>query len=170
MLELLGGPAPFARTTFAPGHFTASAFVLSPEKDAVVLVWHKKLQIWVQPGGHVEPTDTSLLAAARREAREEIGVELANPNRAPLLDLDVHAIPARKDEPSHEHFDVRFLFLARSRALSTNDEVGGAKWVSLGGIGSFASDESVCRAVRKICGEYRALARPDDDEGRRRPL
>src|SRR5262245_2433773 len=75
MLELLTAPGdPFARGHLQPGHFTASAFVLSADARALLLIYHPKLEIWVQPGGHVEPGDTDLLAAARRELHEEVGL------------------------------------------------------------------------------------------------
>jgi hypothetical protein len=104
MLELLTLPAPTSRQQFVPGHLTASAFVLSPERDAVLLILHKKLQLWLQPGGHIEADDVSLLAAARREVAEEVGLELPASVTGAVFDLDIHLIPARKDEPAHEHF------------------------------------------------------------------
>src|SRR5258705_4171245 len=73
MLQLLELSAPMSRDHFVPGHLTASAFVLSPERAAVLLIFHKKLGIWVQPGGHIEAEDESLEAAARRELGEEVG-------------------------------------------------------------------------------------------------
>ena len=137
---------PGARDHWRPGHLTASAFVLSPSGAEVLLVHHAKLQRWLQPGGHVEPGDLSLVAAARREVREETGaVEL---DGAALLDVDVHRIPARRDEPAHDHHDLRFLFRARSREVEAGDGVTAARWVPLDEVDE--PDESLQRALRKL--------------------
>jgi 8-oxo-dGTP pyrophosphatase MutT (NUDIX family) len=156
MLDLIDGASPFARSSVEPGHFTASLFVLSPERDALALIFHKKLGIWVQPGGHVEAEDVTLADAARREAREEIGVSrfvedsAGNAAEPAIFDVDVHPIPARPTEPAHHHFDVRFLLTACSRDLVVSDEVADARWMPLTEVHTVASDESVQRCVRKI--------------------
>jgi 8-oxo-dGTP pyrophosphatase MutT (NUDIX family) len=144
-----GGDA-CARDHFGPGHFTASAFIVSPERDALLLIFHAKLARWLQPGGHVEPGDRDLLAAARREAEEEVGLaelELLAP--APF-DLDVHDIPALRGEPPHAHFDVRFLFRAQQRAVRPADDAQAARWVKLSELSLELSDRSVMRAVEKL--------------------
>jgi 8-oxo-dGTP pyrophosphatase MutT (NUDIX family) len=150
MLQLLDTPAPISRNQFLPGHLTASGFVLSPEGDAVLLIFHKKLGIWVQPGGHVEASDASLAAAARREVAEEVGLTLPFEAQASVFDIDIHAIPARKDEPPHEHFDVRFCFQSPTRSIAINDEVVDARWAPLAQIDQLTTDESVLRAIRKL--------------------
>lgn len=152
MLALLEADGAFDRGHFVPGHFTASAFVLPPERDALLLIFHKKLSLWLQPGGHVEPGDASILAAARREVAEEVGLHDLSliGGEGALFDIDIHPIPARIDEPAHEHFDVRFLFQASSREFSESDEVAGARWVPRSEIAASTSDESVRRAARKI--------------------
>lgn len=155
MLALLDGSAPTSRGQFNPGHLTASGFVVSPEGDAVLLIFHKKLGIWVQPGGHIEAADSTLEAAARREVAEEVGLTLQADSAATIFDLDIHTIPARKDEPAHEHFDVRFCFQAPTRDFVSSDEVAGARWAELAKIDQLTSDESVLRAVRKLARSSR---------------
>jgi 8-oxo-dGTP pyrophosphatase MutT (NUDIX family) len=150
MLELLASPGAFQSTHFLPGHFTASAFVLSPERDALLLILHKKLGLWLQPGGHVEPSDVTLAAAARREVAEEVGADLEPALRDSLFDIDIHTIPAFRDKPAHEHFDVRYCFQARSRLFTASDEVVRAQWVSLAQLADVTSDPSVLRAALKL--------------------
>lgn len=152
MLELLASPAPTNRQQFVPGHLTASAFVLSPERDAVLLILHKKLQLWLQPGGHIDADDVSLLAAARREVAEEVGLQLPDSVEGAVFDLDIHLIPARKDEPAHEHFDVRFCFHSPTLVFAINDEVVDARWAPLTKIDQLTTDESVLRVARKLLG------------------
>ena len=72
LLETSGDP--FSREHFQPGHVTASAFVVSPDAQDLLLIFHGKLHRWLQPGGHVEPDDEDVLAAARREVLEEVGL------------------------------------------------------------------------------------------------
>ena len=86
------------------------------------MILHSKLDLWLQPGGHIDETDSSLVDAARREAQEETGLRGLRtvPNGGGLFDVDIHPIPAnsKKAEPSHEHFDLRFLFVSESSELS----------------------------------------------------
>src|SRR5262249_41384083 len=123
--------APFEREQYAPGHVTASAFVTNPQRDALLLILHGKLNLWLQPGGHVEPGDADVLAAARREVREELGLEALTPLGEGLLDVDVHTIPARGSQPAHEHFDVRFLFATAADSFRAASDARDARWFPL---------------------------------------
>ena len=151
MLELLEAPGePFSRRHVQPGHFTASAFVLCPERRRVLLVHHQKLARWLQPGGHVEAGDVDLASAARREVNEETGVT-AGARLAPgIFDVDVHVIPQNTKEGAHQHFDVRYAFLALGDHLAASPEVLGARWVELGEVARLTDEHSVLRCVDRL--------------------
>lgn len=144
---------PFGREHYVPGHFTASSFVLSPQRDALLLIFHGKLHRWLQPGGHVDPTDRDIIDAARREVAEEVGISaLGAPVDGAIFDVDIHDIPPLKGHPGHAHFDVRFLFVAPDRNFQAGSDAAAARWVALSDIGAVESDESVMRAVSKLRG------------------
>ena len=157
MLELLAAEGdPFTRSHFEPGHFTASIFALSPTRREVLLIHHRFLGIWIQPGGHIESQDADIRGAALRELREECGVASSLPHPAfpGLFDLDIHEIPPnpKKGEPGHLHYDVRSAVVLLSEQVQASEEVLGARWVALDAVarGEHATDESVMRAVRKL--------------------
>ncbi len=155
MLGLLDSSGdPFSRDHFEPGHFTASGFILSPDGGSVLLILHRKLSRWLQPGGHVDPGDVDLFAAACREIHEEVGIGDVSEALAGVFDVDIHPIPARKVEPAHEHFDVRFLVRAQSTEITRNDETHDAAWVGFDQLSQRMSDPDEQRVIRKL----RALA------------
>ncbi|RKX95870.1 MAG: NUDIX hydrolase [Spirochaetes bacterium] len=145
--SLLNLPDAFYRTC-RPGHFTASALILNPERTHLLLVEHRKLGIWVQPGGHADG-EVHLEGVARREVEEETGV--SEVKSAPgILDLDIHAIPARKDEGAHDHYDVRFLFTADpAHPLRISHEPTDLKWLPVKNLGDYTREESMFRMLRK---------------------
>lgn len=140
----------FYRGHFNPGHFTASSFVLSPDLRSVLLIYHSKFQRWLQPGGHFEPEDADLFAAARREVAEETGVTALDLRGEGLFDIDLHDIPPRKADPFHQHFDLRVCWVARDEALTAGTDAHDARWVPIDEIDQWESDASVMRAVGKL--------------------
>ena len=147
VLELLDGPGDvFSRYHYEPGHVTGSAFVAHAAEAAVALIHHAKLDLWVQPGGHVEPGDSTVEDGARREVTEEIGIEQLS--ALGVVDVDVHVFPTHGDQPTHRHFDVRYGFRAGSDRLVAGDGVHEARWVSVDE--ALSMDESVARAVRRM--------------------
>lgn len=150
------GEAAFDRHRYTPGHVTASAFVIAPDAGEVLLIHHGKLALWLQPGGHVDPTDRDVVAAAQRELKEEAGL-LATPLPG-LLHVDVHAIPARGEQLAHEHFDVRLLFAVPRQALTAGSDALDARWVALEALDSVDTDASVRRAVAAIPDHLRRSA------------
>ncbi len=135
--------------TLLTGHVTGSAWVVARSRDAAVLVHHRKLEKWLQPGGHADG-DADVRAVARREASEETGIDdlvLATPG---IFDIDVHAIPARAGEPAHEHFDLRFAFYAdRASVPVVSAESHDVAWIDFDEIERYAIDDSVRRLIMK---------------------
>ncbi|GAA2515691.1 NUDIX hydrolase [Streptomyces gobitricini] len=125
------------------GHVTASALVVDPERDRVLLTLHKKLGMWLQMGGHCEPGDGTVAGAALREATEESGVPgLALLPGGPVR-LDRHAIPA----PCHWHLDVQYLAIAPPDAVEAiSEESLDLRWFGYEEVAAVA-DTSVVRLV-----------------------
>lgn len=149
MVELLdAGGESLSRDHFDPGHFTASAFVISPDRTAVLLVHHTKLGMWLQPGGHVEPDDVDLESAARREVIEE--TSLVDMDLIGLLDVDVHRFPERGREPAHDHLDVRFGFVAAPSEATAGDGTTAVKWFPVHEVAGWDDRPSLSRPAMKL--------------------
>lgn len=145
-------PRCFERDCFDDGHVTGSAIVLNLRGDAMLLTHHAKLEKWLQLGGHADG-DSDILAVAMREAEEESGLRVRPVSRA-ILDLDVHAIPARKSDPLHFHYDVRYLLqVVDSEAFVVTDESLDLAWVPLERITDYTDEVSVTRLVEKLAAD-----------------
>lgn len=135
--------------TCVEGHLTASAWVVDPARTRTLLTHHRKLDRWLQLGGHVDG-EADLLAAALREVREESGLTRVRAVAEEIFDVDRHRIPARKTEPEHWHFDVRFLIEADpAEPLVVSDESHEVAWVPLADVARLNPEESLARLVRK---------------------
>ena len=135
--------------SLAIGHVTGSAWVVDRALEAAVLVHHRKLDKWLQPGGHADG-DSDVRGVARREAVEETGIAALADASHGIYDIDVHTIPARPHEPEHDHFDVRFAFFAdRATEPIVSEESHAVRWIAFAEIERFAIDDSVRRLVAK---------------------
>lgn len=129
-----------------PGHLTASALVIARDSGQVLLMHHRKLQRWLQMGGHCDG-DTNLPAVALKEASEESGLEgLRILPR--IVDIDIHPIPARGDIPEHLHYDSRFLVFADTAVPPvSNEESDGLRWLDVDAAHDLTDDDSVRRLL-----------------------
>jgi 8-oxo-dGTP pyrophosphatase MutT (NUDIX family) len=140
----------FLRSCF-PGHFTASALVLSSDGSQTLLTHHQILDRWLQFGGHCDG-DANTLRAALREATEESGIEGITPVHVALLDVDIHPIPAnpRRGEPAHEHFDLRYLLRAPAGAVPRlSDESKELRWFTPEEMLALTDEPGLVRLVQK---------------------
>ena len=86
------------------GHLTGSAWIVNPDRTKTLLLHHRKLHRWMQPGGHADG-EFDLLAVALKEAREESGLVRIEPVSPDVFDVDIHEIPPFKDIPAHYHYN-----------------------------------------------------------------
>lgn len=141
----------------APSHLTASAIVLDPTGRHTCLVLHGRIGLWVQPGGHLEPGDAGMAAAAAREAAEETGLTGAV-GEAPVL-LSRHRAPCRPGEVDW-HLDVQFALVAEQTAPVVSEESKDVRWwpvealpdLAADGLLAWGVDESVDRARQTLRG------------------
>jgi 8-oxo-dGTP pyrophosphatase MutT (NUDIX family) len=132
------------------GHFTASAWIISQDGQRTLLTHHRKLQKWLQLGGHADG-NPDLGPEALREAEEESGLTGLMLESDDIYDIDDHAIPARGAEPAHTHWDVRFVVRTTgSEDFVINAESFDLAWVDIASmVGNPHYEESVERMARK---------------------
>ena len=148
ILELLAGePDPLSRHSFEPGHLTVGAVTVAD--GHVLLIHHRRLGIWIEPGGHIDPEDVTLEVAAARELVEETGVAATLVDER-IFDVDAHDIPAARGEPAHRHFNVSYLFEAEMTPVVAAAEVLDAAWIPFDQVGELTTDAAVLRVVAKL--------------------
>ncbi len=150
IIEFISRQPRFYDRKLACGHVTGSAWIVDPQYSRALLVHHRKLDRWLQPGGHIE-NDATVLDTALREAREECGLAAIRPVSEAVFDVDVHLIPARAKESAHFHYDVRFLLMADFDAAPTvSEESHAVRWFTHGEILALAEGPSIERMVTKM--------------------
>jgi 8-oxo-dGTP pyrophosphatase MutT (NUDIX family) len=141
---------PYSRDQFVPGHITASCFIIDRD-GRLLLHHHRRLNRWLQMGGHLEPSEDAVTAALR-EGREESGLEDLRIVSNGIADLDVHPIPAGRGEPAHRHFDVRYIARTDSPDSIAADvrESNQLMWCDLDRAAAFMQGEESLRVIQKI--------------------
>ena len=131
------------------GHVTGSAWLVNTSATHVLLTHHRKLNMWLQLGGHADG-NPDIIAVAKREAREESGIEniaLVSPQ---ILSLDIHKIPARKKEPEHYHYDATFAFRTiDTDEFNVSEESHALEWIEISKLHERTTEESMARMAEK---------------------
>lgn len=132
------------------GHLTGSAWVLNSNYSKALLIHHKKLNKWLQPGGHADG-DENLRNVAQRELMEETGLKNTEVYIDTIFDLDIHLIPKNNQVPQHHHFDIRYLFLGDDMdTIRISNESIDVRWWDLDSISNLVNqDRSIMRLVDK---------------------
>ncbi|SHN66198.1 S-adenosylhomocysteine hydrolase [Butyrivibrio hungatei DSM 14810] len=143
------------------GHFTASAFVVSKRNNKIIMVHHKVLKKYLQPGGHIENKDLSPLNAAKRELFEETGItsdkleyRCAEPmNELVPFNISVHKIPENKakNEKAHYHYDLQYLFYINDEVEIVIDEAESSafEWVGWNNFKNMDGYKNIAKKIEK---------------------
>jgi 8-oxo-dGTP pyrophosphatase MutT (NUDIX family) len=143
ILGLIDEHEDIAVRTCRPGHLTGSAFVVDPSRMTCLMLFHTKLQRWLQPGGHADG-DTNLAHVALREAEEETGIDGLRVV-TPAIDVDIHRVDPPKED-AHLHLDVRYLVIAPAGSEPVgNHESQALRWVTEAELVDFHVDEGLRR-------------------------
>jgi 8-oxo-dGTP pyrophosphatase MutT (NUDIX family) len=135
--------------TLDVGHITASAWLVNKDNAKALLTHHRKLDMWVQLGGHCDG-NTDALAVAIKEAQEESGIMHIEPISCDIFDIDVHAIPENKKEKAHYHYDIRFLLQVMSNEeFVVSEESHTLAWINKNKDNLPTQERSVVRMFEK---------------------
>ncbi|HEY5971232.1 MAG TPA: NUDIX hydrolase [Pseudoxanthomonas sp.] len=147
-LELLEDPQdPFLRERLA-GHFTSGVWLVSADGRRILMTHHRKLDRWLQLGGHADG-DRDMARVALKEAEEESGLPSLTVDADTIFDLDRHWIPERKEVPGHWHYDVRYVVRAGAdENYRVSDESHELAWRLIAEVAG-DPDESLSRMARK---------------------
>jgi 8-oxo-dGTP pyrophosphatase MutT (NUDIX family) len=141
-----------------PIHVTASTWVVSPDREKVLLLPHKKSNQWFQPGGHADG-DPDVLSVALRECAEETGIDAAQIRliQPQIFDVDLHSVPKIGAIEAHGHIDIRFAVEIDDRLpIPGNNESHAVAWFTLRDVMHVSRIRSTWRMLEKT----RALRNP----------
>ena len=148
--KLLHAHANVFERSHLPAHFTGSAWLVSADGLRVLLMHHRKLDRWLQPGGHADG-DADLARVALREAQEETGVSALRVEDG-IFDIDRHRIPACASEPEHWHYDVRYVVRAGvDERFVINGESQALAWRP---VVEVAHDDSFDSSLRRMARKW----------------
>ena len=133
------------------GHFTGSSWVLDETRSYVLMVHHRQLNLWLQPGGHADGR-ADLLSVAIDETREETGLTRLKIISEEIFDLDIHEIPRYNDVPPHFHYDIRFLLEAKRipSRIKVSNESYDVRWININTVLHKNNESSISRMLNKI--------------------
>ncbi|MGD8593418.1 MAG: NUDIX hydrolase [Gammaproteobacteria bacterium] len=137
-----------------PVHVTGSAWVVSPDREQVLLMHHRKLNQWFQPGGHADG-DADILRVALRECAEETGLDPSHIRLidSSVFDVDIHTTPPMGNTPLHEHIDIRFVVeIDDWLPIPGNDESHAVEWFPLYQVLRYNNNRSTYRMLEKTRG------------------
>lgn len=149
-LALLNDEANCFKRTLKTGHITGSSWIVNKSRDKALLTHHKKLNRWLQPGGHADGEE-NVLAVSTREAKEESGLSTLKLVSRLIFDIDIHLIPANAGEERHYHYDIRYLFEADDQeTLIVSNESKQLKWIPFPALSTYTHhNQSIMRMAEK---------------------
>lgn len=154
MISFVQAQAHCFERSLSEGHITGSCWLVDKMGTRVLLTHHKKLNRWLQLGGHADG-DSDVLRVALKEAAEESGIAALEACSDSLFDIDIHPIPARGPEPLHFHYDCRFAIRStHSDDFIVSDESHDLAWIEVAQLGTRTTEESMLRMAHKWMQQY----------------
>ncbi|MDH5301384.1 MAG: NUDIX hydrolase [Gammaproteobacteria bacterium] len=144
----------------AHAHVTGSAWIINPSHTHALMLHHKKLNRWLQPGGHADG-DPDILQVVLKETSEETGIALENITLVSdnIFDVDIHTVHQSVHDNRHEHHDIRFLLMIDDRLpIPGNSESNQVAWVPLAHVSRYNNARSLYRLVNKTRALQHSLA------------
>lgn len=135
-----------------PLHVTASALVVHPSSGRVLLRWHQRQNAWLQVGGHGDPGESEPLDVALREGLEETGLGDLKPwPDASVVQVVIVPVPAKGDDPAHEHADIRFVLATHEPDAARAEKPGApVRWFDLPAARAATTEANVHESLARV--------------------